>query len=185
MKTAARAVLAAVALLASGCTTSQYPLEAQLGPREPHDPRLVGTWALAGGGTTIATVTSAAAGADARIDELHVSLHDHEKGTTEAYRLRIARFNRQNYASALRIGGPAGWTLYRFKFEGDDTLIVDTTDDAFLWRAARGGAIRGITDSDPAQRVSLTASPRELREFVRLNPAMFGGRRLELSRVPF
>jgi hypothetical protein len=179
-----RVVVVAAALLASACTTSLHPLEAQLGPREPHDPRLIGTWALAGGGTTMATVTPFDEGPDARVDELRLSLHDHENDTTEEYRVRIARFNRQSYASATRIGRPVAWTLYRFRFEGDDTLRVDAADDAFLWRAARGGAIRGITNAGPPQRVSLTASPRELREFVRLNEAMFGGQRFELSRLP-
>jgi hypothetical protein len=180
----ALAVAVAAALIVSACTTSLHPLEAQLGPREPHDPRLIGTWALAGGGTTHATVTSYGDGADARVDELRISLRDHENDTTEEYRVRIARFNRQSYASATRIGRPVGWTVYRFRFDGDDTLVVDATDDDFLWRAVRGGAIRGITNAGPPQRVSLTALPRELREFVRLNPAMFGGQRFELSRLP-
>jgi hypothetical protein len=178
-----RAVFVAAALFASACTTSHHPLEAQIGPREPHDPRLVGNWALAGGGTTIATVRPFD-GAGARVDELHVTLRDHEKDTTEEYRVRFARFNRQSFASATRLDRAAAWTLFRFRFVGDDTLLVDSTDDAFLWRAARGGAIRGITDAGPPQRVSLTASPRELREFVRLNEAMFGGRQFELSRLP-
>jgi hypothetical protein len=177
------ATMLVLALFTTACSTSQNPLEAQIGPREPADARLLGTWALAGGGTTFATIENFDE-EGVRSDELKVTLRDHEKSETEEYRLRFARFSGHSYASATRLGKPVAWKFLRWRFLGEDTIVIDAVDDAFLWRAARGGAIRGITRPGPPEHVALTATSRELREFVRFNDAMFGGQRFELSRMP-
>jgi hypothetical protein len=174
----ARAVLvAALVLLFSGCTTSQHPIEAQVGPKEPIDSRLIGRWTLARDERIVISI-------ERKADELALALSDPDQPETERYRVRIARVGRFNYASATRVGRPEAWTLYRFRILDEDSVVINTIDDDFMFRAVRGASIRGIPHRGPPARASLTAPPRELREFVRGNPDMFGGEQFELRREP-
>lgn len=166
----------AAILLISACTTSQYPIEAQVGPKEPVDSRLLGRWTLARDERIIFTI-------ERRLDELALRLSDPDQQEPEDYRVRVARVGRFNYASATRVGRREAWTLYRFRILDEDSIVVNTVDDDFMFRAVRGGLIRGIPDSGPS-RAQLTAMPRELREFVRGNPDMFAGEQFELRREP-
>jgi hypothetical protein len=172
-----RAALAATALLLSACSTSQNPIEAQIGPKEPIDARLVGSWTLARDETVVIQIVRVS-------DELKLTLTEPGKRESEEYRVRVARFGRMSYASATRIGRPEAWTLYRFRILDEDSVVVNTVDDGFLFRAVRGGFIRGIPERGPPETAILTAPPRELREFVRGNPAMFAGEQFELRREP-
>jgi hypothetical protein len=174
----ARAVLAAaVVLLFSACTTSQHPIEAQVGPKEPIDSRLAGRWTLARDERVVIEI-------ERRADELALTLSDPDQRETERYRVRVARVGRFNYASATRVDRPEAWTLYRFRILDEETIVINTVDDGFMFRAVRGASIRGIPDRGPPARASITAGPRELREFVRGNPDMFGGEQFELRREP-
>ncbi len=172
-----RVVAATAVLVLSACTTSQYPIEAQVGPKEPIDSRLLGRWTLARDERIILTI-------ERRLDELALRLSDPDQQEPEDYRVRVARVGRFNYASATRVGRREAWTLYRFRFLDEDSIVVNTVDDDFMFRAVRGGLIRGIPDRGPPSRASLTAMPRELREFVRGNPDMFAGEQFELRREP-
>jgi hypothetical protein len=172
----AHAVLvAAVVLPFSACTTSQHPIEAQVGPKEPIDSRLLGRWTLARDERVVISI-------ERKADELALALSDPDQPEVERYRVRIARVGRFSYASATRVGRPEAWTLYRFRIVDDDSIVINTVDDGFMFRAVRGAMIRGIPDRGPPARASLTAGPRELREFVRGNPDMFGGEQFELRR---
>jgi hypothetical protein len=174
----ARAVLvAAVVLPFSACTTSQNPIEAQVGPKEPIDSRLVGRWTLARDERVVIAI-------ERKADELALALSDPDQQETERYRVRIARVGRFSYASATRVGRPESWTLYRFRILDEETIVINTVDDEFMFRAVRGALLRGIPDRGPPARASITAAPRELREFVRANPDMFGGEQFELRREP-
>ena len=175
MKRAARAVVVAAALLLTACTTSQNPIEAQVGPREPVDSRLIGRWYLARDERVVVTI-------ERRLDELALSFTDPDQKEREDYRVRVARVGRFNYASATRVGSREAWTLYRFRIV-EDSIVVNTVDDDFMFRAVRGGLIHGIPDRGPPSRAALTAPPRELREFVRGNPDMFAGEQFELNRL--
>jgi hypothetical protein len=177
MRSIARAAFAAAILLSSACTTSQHPIEAQVGPKEPIDARLAGRWTLARDERIVIAI-------ERRADELALTLSDPDQPEAEHYRVRVARVGRFTYASATRVGRPEAWTLYRFRILDEETIVVDTVDDAFMFRAVRGASIRGIPDRGPPARAALTAGPRELREFVRGNPDMFGGERFELRREP-
>lgn len=173
-----RAVLAAaVFLLLTACTTSQHPIEAQVGPKEPIDSRLIGRWTLARDERIVIAI-------ERKADELALALSDPDQPEIERYRVRVARVGRFSYASATRVGRPEAWTLYRFRIVDEDSIVINTVDDAFMFRAVRGASIRGIPDRGPPARASLTAQPRELREFVRGNPDMFGGEQFELRREP-
>jgi hypothetical protein len=171
------AVAASVLLLLSACTTSQHPIEAQVGPKEPIDSRLLGRW-------TLARDERIAIAIERKADELALTLSDPDQPETERYRVRVARIGRFSYASAARVGRPESWTLYRFRIVDEDSIVIDTVDDGFMFRAVRGAMIRGIPNRGPPARASLTAPPRELREFVRGNPDMFGGEQFELRREP-
>ena len=177
MRRVIRAVVVAAALLLTACTTSQNPIEAQIGPREPLDSRLVGRWYLARDERVVVTI-------ERKVDELALSLQDPEQKETEDYRVRVARVGRFNYASATRVGRREAWTLYRFRILDEDSIVVNTVDDDFMFRAVRGGLIRGIPDRGPPSRAQLTATPRELREFGRATPDMFAGEQFELRREP-
>jgi hypothetical protein len=171
------ALAASVLLVLSACTTSQHPIEAQVGPKEPIDSRLVGRWTLARDERIVIAI-------ERKTDELALALSDPDQPQIERYRVRIARVGRFNYASATRVGRPEAWTLYRFRILDEDSIVINTVDDGFMFRAVRGAMIRGIPDRGPPARASLTAGPRELREFVRGNPDMFGGEQFELRREP-
>lgn len=177
MMRAARASVVAIALLIAACSTSQNPIEAQVGPREPLDSRLIGRWYLARDERVVMTV-------ERKADELALSLRDPDQPVTEDYRVRIARVGRFSYASATRVGQREAWTLYRFRILDEDSIVVNTVDDEFLFRAVRGGWIRGLPERGPPARAALTATPRELREFVRANPDLFAGEQFELRREP-
>jgi hypothetical protein len=174
---AARFAVAAAIVLFSACTTSQHPIEAQVGPKEPVDTRLAGRWSLARDERIVVTI-------EPNGDELALHLRDPDQPDTEKYRVRIARVGRFSYASATRAGSPEAWTLYRFRVLDGDSIVVNTVDDAFMFRAVRGASIRGIPMRGPPARAMLTAPPRELREFVRRNPDMFAGEQFELRREP-
>ena len=79
-----RVAVAAAALVLSACTTSQYPIEAQVGPKEPVDSRLIGRWYLARDERVVVTI-------ERRLDELALRLKDPEQRETEDYRVRVAR----------------------------------------------------------------------------------------------
>lgn len=175
MKSWTRVAIAAAVLVLSACTTSQYPIEAQVGPKEPIDSRLIGRWYLARDERIVVTI-------ERKVDELALSLEDPDQLETEDYRVRVARVGRFNYASATRLGQREAWTLYRFRILDEDSIVVNTVDDDFMFRAVRGGSIRGIPDRGPPARARITAMPRELREFVRGNPDMFAGEQFELRR---
>jgi hypothetical protein len=177
MKLISRAVAVAAALFMSACTTSQNPIEAQVGPREAIDARLIGRWYLARDERIVLTIARQA-------DELSLILRDPDQPEAEEYRMRIARVGRFSYASATRVGQPPAWTLYRFRILDEDSIVVNTVDDGFMFRAVRGGWIRGLPDRGPPERAALTATPRELRDFVRNNPDMFAGEQFELRREP-
>lgn len=172
----ARVAVAAAVLGLSACTTSHLPIEAQVGPKEPVDSRLIGHWYLARDERIVVTI-------ERKVDELTLSLKDPDQQESEDYRVRVARVGRFNYASATRVGRHEAWTLYRFRILDEDSIVVNTVDDDFMFRAVRGGLIRGIPDRGPPSRASLTALPRELREFVRGNPDMFAGEQFELRRL--
>jgi hypothetical protein len=171
------ALVAAVVLLLSACTTSQHPIEAQVGPKEPVDSRLIGRWTLARDERIVITI-------ERKADELALALSDPDQPEIERYRLRVARVGRFSYASATRVGRPEAWTLYRFRILDEDAIVINTVDDDFMFRAVRGALIRGIPHRGPPARASITAAPRELREFVRGNPDMFAGEQFELRREP-
>lgn len=177
MKVWLRVVAAAAVLALSACTTSQFPIEAQVGPKEPVDSRLIGRWYLARDERVVVTI-------ERKVDELSLSLTDPDQKEREDYRVRVARVGRFNYASVTRDGQREAWTLYRFRILDEETIVVNTLDDDFMFRAVRGGSIRGIPDRGPPSRALLTAPPRELREFVRGNPDMFAGEQFELRREP-
>jgi hypothetical protein len=139
--------------------------------------RLVGRWSLARDERIIVTI-------ERKADELALRLRDPDQPEAEEYRVRIARVGRFSYASATRVGNREAWTLYRFRILDDDSIVVNTVDDAFMFRAVRGASIRGIPERGPPARATLTALPRELREFVRRNPDMFAGEQFELRREP-
>lgn len=172
-----RAAAVAAALLISACTTSQNPIEAQVGPREPIDARLLGRWYLARDERITMSI-------ERKADELALRLRDPDQPEAEEYRVRIARVGRFSYASATRAGQREAWTLYRFRILDEDSIVVNTVDDEFLFRAVRGGWLRGLPERGPPARAALTATPRELRDFVRANPDMFAGEQFELRREP-
>lgn len=155
-------ILLVLTLLCAGCTKFENPIVDESG--RTVDPALLGEW-IGRDEQHEAHFKIERADGIGRLTAIEIK--QGEPTEPESYRLITAKIGNEHFAS-VQSESPAesNWFFFRYEVAGD-RLRMNSDDDEFWQRAVADKMLPGNKDGEGlARRVTVTASEKELREFV-------------------